>query len=98
MKKPLWQMTGEEYVALHAYACSINDDKQEARDVKQCRGVHALAHHIECSDSQVFKLRREGVLDEAIISHIGKSIVFDGEKARELAQLYMEASRGTTKK
>jgi len=42
----------------------------------------------------VYKLRREGVLDNAIISHIGKNIVFDAQKACSLAKEYRDTIRG----
>lgn len=94
MKKPLWQMTGEEYVALHAYACTVNNGDRTGRQTEvQCKGVHALAQYCSCSDSQVFKLLREGVLEEAIVSRVGKSIVFDGEVALRCAAEYQEQQR-----
>lgn len=90
LHKPLWQLTGEEYVALHAYACTINMDGKAGKPaISQIKGVRPLAEYCSCSESQIYKLLREGVLDEAIISHIGKRIVFDGDKACELAQAFM---------
>ena len=40
---------------------------------------------------------RQGALDSAILSRIGKRIVFDGEKARELAQAYIQEHRQSKK-
>ena len=98
LAKPLWQMTGEEYVALHAYACTMNNGEGAGRQaVVQCRGVHALAEYCTCSDSQIHKLLREGVLDTAIISRIGKTLVFNGEKSLELAQSFVQANRKAKK-
>ena len=92
--KPICMMTGEEYVALHAYACSINmEGRAEASQVTRVKGVHAVAEYCECSDSQIAKLLREGVLDSAIFSRIGRSIVFDGDEARRCAHAYMEKQR-----
>ena len=92
--KPICMMTGEEYVALHAYACSINmDSRVSAPQVTRVKGVHAVAEFCACSDSQIAKLLREGALDSAIISRIGKSFVFDGEKARLCANEYQELQR-----
>ena len=59
-------------------------------------GVHALAVELGCSDSTIYALMRApreedgsseggGILKPAIISRIGRRIVFDVEKARELA-------------
>ena len=98
LAKPLWQMTGEEYVALHAYACTIiNGDSKGRQTQVLCKGVHALALYCSCSDSQVFKLLREGVLDAAIRSRVGKSIVFDGEVALRCAAEYQEQQRTNRK-
>ncbi len=96
LSKPLWQLTGEEYVRLHAYACTIKRDT-EPTPVARVTGVRALAEYLSCCESTVYMLRREGVLDAAVISSIGKNIVFDAEKARVLAQAYMQQHRQTPK-
>lgn len=91
-------MVGEEYVALHAYACSINADGREASRVTRLKGVQAVAEYCACSPSQIAKLLREGVLDSAIVSRIGKSIVFDADKARNSANVYQEQKRSAKNK
>ena len=98
LKKPLWQMTGEEYVALHAYACSIDNEwvRRQATPIR-CKGVRALAEHCSCSESQVHKLLREGILESAILSRIGKEIVFDGNIALQCAAAYQEQQRSLRK-
>ena len=102
---PVWQMTGEEQYRIIQYALGHGAPHGEANPTmipvdmpfapKRTRiaGVHALALYLECCDSLVYKLRREGVLDEAIISRIGKKIVFDGEIARRCANEYQEQQR-----
>lgn len=91
--KPLWQMTGEEYVALHTYVCTLYNGESVRKAITCCKGVHAVAEFCSCSESQIYKLLREGVLESAILSRIGKRIVFDGEKARNLAEAYMKEQR-----
>ena len=86
-------MSGEEYVALHAYACAINMTGPEASQVTRLKGVQAVAEYCACSDSQIAKLLREGVLDTAILSRIGKSIIFDGDEARRCANEYQDQQR-----
>lgn len=93
LSKPLWQLTGEEYVHLHAYACSKCKDDSRTESVTKVMGVRKLAEYLVCCESKIYALKREGVLDSAIISRIGKNTVFDGEKARELAQAYIQESR-----
>lgn len=96
MTKPLWQLTGEEYVQLHAYACSLSDIAETVPETR-VTGVRALAEYLSCCESTVYMLMREGVLDSAVVSRIGKSTVFDAELARELAQAYMQEHRRTKK-
>ncbi len=93
LSKPLWQLSGEEYVRLHAYACTLCHTSETA-PVTKVTGVRALAESLSCCESTVYKLRREGVLDNAIISHIGKNIVFDAQKACSLAKEYRDTIRG----
>ena len=101
---PVWQMTGEQQFRLIQLALgngapiatsnsTIEPDLVFAPKRTRIAGVHALAQYMECCDSLVYKLRREGVLDEAIISRIGKKIVFDGEVARRCANEYQEHQR-----
>ena len=102
LDKPVWQMTGEEYIGLTQYALATaggvsgNTTTAERRGQK-AMGVHALAVELGCSDSTVYSLMRTareeddssdggGLLREAIVSRIGRRIVFDVERARELAQ------------
>ena len=98
--RPLWQLSGEEYVALHSYACSLNSEKGNAGtlQVVRIKGVHAVAEYCSCSASQIAKLLREGVLDAAILSRVGKSIVFDGDEARRRANEYQMQQRASRTK
>ena len=47
-----------------------------------------LAAYLGCCESTIYAIKKSGALDEAIISKIGHRIVFDAEKARELANEY----------
>ena len=99
LEKPVYMMTGEEYVELTHYALANSQSAagQTARGGQKAFGVHALAVELGCSDSTIYALMRAsreeddsadggGVLKDAIISRIGRRIVFDVDKARELAQ------------
>ena len=99
LEKPVYMMTGEEYLELTHYALanSSNAAAQPAQGGKKALGVHALAVELGCSDSTIYVLMRTpraedgsseggGILRDAIVSRIGRKIVFDVEKARELAQ------------
>lgn len=98
LTKPLWQLTGEEYVALHAYAVKMSHDENcDIKAVTRCTGARELARFLNCCESTVYAMKREGVLDDCIQSAIGKSTVFLGEKARERAQAFMDAHRKSKK-
>ena len=99
LEKPLWQMTGEEYCQLTQYALSLSNGTGTAPSPsgQKALGVHALAVELGCSDSTIYALMRTpreedgssaggGVLKDAIVSRIGRRIVFDVDKARELAK------------
>lgn len=85
-------MTGEEFVALSAYAHTLYEGEVIQKKVARVVGNQALADYATCSLSTIYKLRREGVLDAAVISRVGKQIVYDGDKALELAQGYLTAN------
>ena len=99
LQKTLWQMTGEEYCQLTHYALSLspNAGSSQASTGQKALGIHALAVELGCSDSTVYSLMRTprkedgsseggGILRDAIVSRIGRRIVFDVDKARELAK------------
>jgi hypothetical protein len=99
LEKPLWQMTGEEYCQLTQYALSLSNGTgtTPSPSGQKALGVHALAVELGCSDSTIYALMRTpreddgsseggGVLKDAIVSRIGRRIVFDVDKARELAK------------
>ncbi len=101
--KPLWQMTGEEYCQLTQYAMSLspNVETSPAPMGQKALGVHALAVELGCSDSTIYALMRAvreedgsaeggGILKPAIVSRIGRRIVFDVGKARDLATQYQQ--------
>lgn len=84
-------MTGEEFLSLVQNAYCTDKEPNSLRTL--CTGVHALAEYLQCCDATVYTLKREGVLNEAIVSQVGKRIVFDGEKARQLADSYQKQRR-----
>ena len=108
LEKPLWQMTGEEYCQLTHYALSLaagtGTGISQPLSGQKALGVHALAIELGCSDSTVYSLMRTpreedgsaeggGILKSAIISRIGRRIVFDVETARRLADDYQSSRK-----
>ena len=106
LQKPLWQMTGEEYCQLTHYALSLspNTGSSTSPPGQKALGVHALAIELGCSDSTVYALMRTpreeddsadggGILQPAIVSRIGRRIVFDIDIARRLADDYQSTRK-----
>jgi len=106
LQKPLWQMTGEEYCQLTHYALSLspNTGSSASPPGQKALGVHVLAMELGCSDSTVYALMRTareeddsaeggGILQPAIVSRIGRRIVFDVDIARRLADDYQSTRK-----
>ncbi len=84
LSKPIWQMTGEDFLQLHPYAESGLSTTSNAQ-IKYAYGIHELSRYIGCCESTIYDLKKKGVLEDAIISRVGRKIVFDAEIARILA-------------
>lgn len=93
LSKPLWQMSGEEFCQLTHYANATGTDVNDKRERKLARGIQELAQEVGCSESTIYSLRRNGILDSAIVSRIGRRIIFDVDKARVLADQFQEEQR-----
>ena len=91
LDKPLWQCTVGDLVAV--IKKHLGAEASTSRTIITKIGALELAEYLSCSESQIAKLRKQGVLDEAIVSHIGKKTVYDAEKARELAVEYMSTKQ-----
>ena len=106
LKKPVCMMTGEEYLELTHYALANAQNAAicPSQGGQKALGVHALAVELGCSDSTVYALMRTpreeddsaeggGILKSAIVSRIGRRIVFDVDTARRLADEYQNARK-----
>ncbi len=94
LQKPIWQMTGEEFLQLNQLSRSSADNsREEGQPTAYAHGIGELAQMIGCCQSTIYTLKKLGVLDEAIVSQIGKRIVFDVNKARILADGYQKSQR-----
>lgn len=96
--KMLVQLSGEEFCALTRFAVEGATPLASPLPVaKQAVGISLLADALGCSVSFLYSLKAKGVLNDAIISHIGKKVVFDVEKARNLAEQYQAEQRASRK-
>jgi hypothetical protein len=88
MAKPVAMMTGQEMFSIFQLS---SQNQQSVISPTLITGARALAEYLGCCETTVYLLKKEGVLENAIVSHIGRKIVFDGEKARALAEEYRKA-------
>lgn len=94
MKKPVWQMSGEELCILAKYATGAQTIPTGMHSGKKIViGIKELSAYLGCSESTIYSIKKMGILDPAIVSQIGRRIVFDAEKARELADDYQKKHR-----
>lgn len=94
LNKPLVSLTAEEFLrVVRQYGKSASSDASKSNK-NVAYGVSDLAAEIGCCPATLYNLKRLGVLDSAILSHIGKKIIFDVDVAREAANNYKKMSAG----
>lgn len=85
-EKPIWQMTGEEFLFLQQNG--IQSIKVESPAVnpnkKHVYGLHGIAQLFGCSMPTANRIKKSGKIDKAI-AQIGRKIIVDAELALELA-------------
>ena len=84
-KKPLWQMTGEEFLSLYQTAGCQNVEQTVISPAKRhVYGIHGIAGLFGCSLPTAHRIKKSGKIDRAI-TQIGRKIIVDAELALELA-------------
>lgn len=91
----LFEMKGNDIVSLWRYAITAGTANAPIATT-QAIGINALADALSCSASQIYNLNKAHMLDDAVISRIGRRIVYDVDKARAAANNWM-ASRKNNK-
>ena len=89
LNKPLWQMTGEEFMFLSKSATSDSAHRQsevvvDASSPKYVYGLSGIAQLFGCSIPTANRIKKSGRIDKAI-KQIGRKIIVDAELALELA-------------
>lgn len=90
LQKPLWQMTGEEFIYLSQNARQDHDAAQtavttiDASSSKYVYGLSGIASLFGCSIPTANRIKKSGRIDRAI-KQIGRKIIVDAELALELA-------------
>ena len=86
-QKPLWQMTGEEFLFLHQNSL-VTDVQQPIITVdttkKYVYGILGIAKLFGCSIPTANRIKQSGKIDRAI-TQIGRKIIVDAQLAIELA-------------
>ena len=85
-EKPIWQMTGEEFLFLQQ-----NSEQKQIQPVtisetqkKYVYGIGGIARLFGCSIPTANRIKQSGKIDKAI-TQIGRKIIVEAELALELA-------------
>lgn len=85
LQKPIAIMTGEELVFLIKNSTTANNNSPITEQKKTYYGIEGIAQVFGCSVPTANRIKKSGIIDEAIIQ-IGRKIIVDGEKALILAK------------
>lgn len=85
-QKPLWQMTGEEFLFLQNNSLQNNKQPSETIDEskKYVYGMLGIAKLFDCSIPTANRIKKSKIIEKAI-TQIGRKIIVDAELALELA-------------
>lgn len=85
-QKPLWQMTGEEFLFLQNNSLQISKQPFETPDKpkKVVYGMLGIAKLFNCSITTANRIKKSKKIEKAI-TQIGRKIIVDAELALELA-------------
>lgn len=86
LAKPLWQMTGEEFLQLNRFSPipTTASEQKPPSDKSYKYGIAGIAEIFGCSIPTANRIKKSGRIDAAI-TQVGRKIVVDVEKAIELA-------------
>lgn len=85
--KPVWQMTGEEFIFLQQSASQTTGAESHPMPDTTKRyvyGILGIAQLFGCSIPTANRIKKSGKIDKAI-TQIGRKIIIDAELALELA-------------
>lgn len=87
LSKPVWQMTGEEFIFLSKHASRQTETQPQPitdTERKYVYGILGIAKLFWCSLPTANRIKKSGKIDKAI-TQIGHKIIVDVELALELA-------------
>ena len=88
LSKPVWQMTGEEFIFLSKHASRQTETQPQPitdTERKYVYGILGIAKLFGCSLPTANRIKKSGVIDPAI-TQVARKIVIDVELALELAK------------
>lgn len=86
LQKPVWQMTGEEFLRLvNLKENKTNEDKVHNKEKQYVYGIRGIANLFNCSPATASRIKKSGVIDDAI-SQRNRTIVVDAELALQLVR------------
>ena len=87
LSKPVWQMTGEEFIFLSKHASRQTETQPQPitdTERKYVYGILGIVKLFGCSLHTANRIKKSGKIDKAI-TQIGRKIIVDVELALELA-------------
>ena len=99
LSKPIWQMTGEEFLFLHQNGVQEEPQVQTVTVAtkRYVYGLRGIAELFGCSLPTANRIKQSGKIDKAV-TQIGRKIIVDAELALELAGRKIGGRRPTSGK
>lgn len=99
LSKPIWQMTGEEFLFLHQNGVHEEPQVQTVTVAtkRYVYGLKGIAELFGCSLPTANRIKQSGKIDKAV-TQIGRKIIVDAELALELAGRKIGGRRSTSAK
>lgn len=84
-EKPIWQMTGREFLFLQEHGNSRQiSNIQNISEKRYVYGIAGISEIFNCSIPTANRIKKSGKIDKAI-KQIGRKIIVDSELALQLA-------------
>lgn len=95
INKPLFQLTVKEFLSLQRKEDKLlqPSNVEIEKSKKYVYGIQGLAKLLDCSKTKVHRIKKSGILDEAIIQN-GRLIISDAQKVLDLMAKHQVKSNG----
>lgn len=98
LAKPLWQMTGEEFLFLQQYGNPVEPQVKTVTVTtkRYVYGLRGIAESFGCSLPTANRIKQSGRIDKAV-TQIGRKIIVDADLALELAERKIGGRRNNSR-